>query len=248
MQRLLAPLSLPVTLAVLAGAALTVACSSTKGSASTGPESNVFVEPSEQLARQIELKAVESEFWGSEEEFVGLCDWFYEVGEPAYETLLDMASGSSVRAQFVSMSVFAIVGDRRLVQRFRDEVAVPEDPSLRMSYARALMHMGDFSEAPTLIAGLHDPNPRNRAMAHQSLERATNNEVPFNQAGSYEEREKTASIWRRWVAAHTDDPMLRAELEAAETSGGPGETPVDQAPTPITPPAQQSVGVTSAGR
>ncbi|MEC7232514.1 MAG: hypothetical protein VXZ39_02135 [Planctomycetota bacterium] len=216
MQRLLASLLRPVTVAGLAGAALAAACSSTQGSAPTGPRGAGFVEPSEQLARQIELKAVECEFWNTEEEFVGLCDWFYEVGEPSYESLLDMAAGPSMRARFVAMSAFAIIGDRRLVQRFRGEVPVPDDPSLRMSYARALIQMGDFSDVPVLIAGLHDPNPRNRAMAHQSLERATNNDVPFNAAGSREEREKTASIWRRWFAARTDDPLLRAELRAED--------------------------------
>ena len=218
MQRLLASLLRPSFAAGLAGAALTAACASTHGSAPTGPVGGVFVEPSEQLARQIELKAVECEFWSTEEDFVGLCDWFYEVGEPGYESLLDMAAGTSTRARFVAMSAFAIIGDRRLVQRFREEVPVPDEPSLHMSYARALMQMGDFSEVPVLIAGLHDPNPRNRAMAHQSLERATNNDVPFDPTGSREERETTASIWRRWFAARTDDPLLRAELRSGETS------------------------------
>ncbi|MEE2941488.1 MAG: hypothetical protein VX460_13960 [Planctomycetota bacterium] len=216
MQRLLHSLLRPVEVAGLAAAALAAACSSTQGVAPVALQGAGFVEPSEQLARQIELKAVECEFWSTEEDFVGLCDWFYEVGEPGYESLLDMAAGTSTRARFVAMSAFAIIADRRLVQRFREEVPAPEDPGLRMSYARALMQMGDFSEAPVLIAGLHDPNARNRAMAHQSLERATNNDVPFDAAGTREERERTASIWRRWFAARTDDPLLRAELQAGE--------------------------------
>lgn len=222
MQRLLSSLLRPVTVAGLAGAALAAACSSTQSSLAAEPSSGGFVEPSEQLARQIELKAVECEFWSTEEDFVALCDWFYEVGEPGYESLLDMAAGPSMRARFVAMSAFAIIGDRRLVQRFREEVPVPEDSAMRLSYARALLHMGDFREAPVLIAGLQDPNPRNRAMAHQSLERATNNDVAFNAAGTREERERTASIWRRWFAARTEDPLLRAELQAEEGAGSGG--------------------------
>lgn len=216
MKRLLASPLRPSNVAGVVGAALAAACASTHGYVPPGPTGGVFVEPSEQLARQIELKAVECEFWSTEEDFVGLCDWFYEVGEPGYESLLDMAAGTSTRARFVALSAFAIIADRRLVQRFREEVPVPEGASLHMSYARALMQMGDFSEVPVLIAGLHDPNPRNRAMAHQSLERATNNDVPFNATGSRAERESTASIWRRWFAARTDDPLLRAELQSEE--------------------------------
>lgn len=200
----------PLTLTALLGSfALAVGCSSTKGSASTAPSTVEFVQPSDQLARQIQVKAVEAEFWRTPDDFVRLSDWFYNVGEPAYETLLDMAAGPSHKASELALGVIAVLADQRLAPRLRAEVPVPEEGSLRLDYGRALLYMGDSEGAGILIAGLEDPSPEKRALAYQALERATNNGIPFSPQASEEERAEQVAVWRRWFAAHSSDPMLQ---------------------------------------
>lgn len=238
MQRISVLSTFTSCLALVALVTAGLGCSSTQGSASTDPEGVEFVAPSEQLGRQIDVKAVEAEFWRSLDDFVALGDWFHGVGEPAYEALIGMASGTSVKAQQVAMSVIASRADRRLLARFKSDVKRPTDPSQLMSYARALMAMGDFTEAPVLIDALDDPVPRTRALAHQALERATNNDIPFDPNGSAEVRAQTVSIWRRWFSAQTGDPLLEPEADEPAST----EVEIEVEPAEETPIVSSSAG------
>lgn len=169
-----------------------------------------WLEPSPQLASQIEVRSHEVEVISTLEDFVRLSDWFQNVGEPAYPKLLDMAQSRSRRSKEFALSVISAMADPRLLKPFKEQVMLParENANHRYEYARALLRMGDLQGAPILIEGLEDDEPMKRQLAYKALVRSTRNEIPFDANAPAEERVEAVTAWRDWYEKRTADPML----------------------------------------
>jgi len=201
------PLSLVVVFAPLALALPLGACSGGPTKASTSAVEDAsgadgrWLEPSPQLAHQIEVRANEAEFISTLDEFQELAEWFYSVGEPAYPTLLDMAASGSQRIREVGMAVVAMRADQRLLAPFKERVPVPEESeqAARYNYARALLAMNDLAGVPLLIEGLEDTNVVTRRQAHHELTRHLRDTgVPFDPSADPVVRAEQVQAWRDW--------------------------------------------------
>ncbi|MEM1449796.1 MAG: hypothetical protein AAF957_02260 [Planctomycetota bacterium] len=200
-------------LALTAFLSVATACSSTKGSASSNAEYGVWTEPTADLARQIEQRAMRVSVIASPSEFVELSDWFQTIGEPAYPRLLEMVEIGDMRQRSFALSVISALRDRRLVAPLK---AVMPEKALeiqthRYEYARALATMGDYEMLPALIDGLQDDDHFLRALANQTLREVTNNDVPYEATAPREERQIAVEAWKSWYQTQQEDALLQRD-------------------------------------
>ncbi|MEM9383165.1 MAG: hypothetical protein AAGB93_24665, partial [Planctomycetota bacterium] len=143
------------------------ACSSTKSRSGSNGDYGVWTEPTADLARQIELRAMRVSVIASPDEYVELSDWFQSVGEPAYPRLLEMIDTGDMRQRSFALSMMYGLRDRRLVEPLKAVMPAEalEVQGHRYEYARALAAMGDFEMLPELIDGLQDDDRMVRGLA-----------------------------------------------------------------------------------
>lgn len=213
---LLAPLRTTLgLLALTPPLVLATSCASTKASASGDAEvtSTEWVEAAPDLQLQIDTRAMQVAVMASPDEFVELSDWFQGVGEPAYPALLEMIESGEKRERSFALSVVSATADRRLLEPVKEAMPVSalKDEQHSYEYARALARMGDYSELPTLIAGLQDKDRYTRALANETLKEVTNNQIGYSPDASAEERQKAVEAWLAWWEAQQQDVLLQSE-------------------------------------
>ena len=198
---------LSVSALVLGGLASCAAPHTTSASLSATD----WLEPSADLQRQIDQKAIEVSTCQDRYTWVGLSDWFQSVGEPAYGKLLEMVEFGDPRQRSTALCVIAAMQDRRLLQPMRDAMPASalESESTRREYARALAKLGDFSELPVLIEAMRDSNPEQFGLAHRALEEVTNTDIKVSATSTPEERERIVQAWMTWWTDHQADFLLR---------------------------------------
>jgi len=199
-------------LALTAPLALTASCSSTKGSVDTGltEVSSEWVQPTETDQRLINVRAMEVSVINSEDGYVELSDWFQSRGDQVYPKLLEMVATGDTRQRSFSLSVIAALRDQRLAMPLR--AAMPESAldskGHGYEYARALASMGDFSRLPLLIDGLQDDDIYTRALANDTLQKATRNAIPFKANATAEVRQEAVDAWMLWWERQQADELL----------------------------------------
>jgi len=197
-----------LSLALLAGC-VTDGKSGTRTRASEPEGAGEFAQPTEQLARQIEAHARTVRQSRDLTVFSREAEWFTEVGEAAYPTLLSLASDADVRIASFGLATVAAQRDPRLLAPLKQAVAEPEVGPLRLEYARALLALGDFSRCEVLIDALESEDVRVRGSALKALRDATGETQGFQPQGAPADRAAAVARWRAWWTARAADPHLR---------------------------------------
>jgi len=199
-------------LALTAPLALTASCSTTKGATATGltEVTSEWVQPTDSDQRKINVRAMEVSVINSTEAYVELSDWFQSKGEQVYPKLLEMVETGDTRQRSFSLSVISALRDARLAEPLHD--AMPESALKSKGhgyeYARALAAMGDYSMLPVLIEGLQDDDQYTRALANDTLQKATRNAIPFNANATPDERQIAVDAWMLWWERQQTDELL----------------------------------------
>lgn len=206
--------SLAATALLLALGLLAGGCAATGSGAQA--ESAVpggpWLVPSPLLAQQLEDEARRLP-WTHGIEHLEQIRWFASVGEPAYPTLLELAADEREHVAAAALAALGATHDRRLVEHLRavpwpgsEEQPVSED--LRLERARTLVRLGDWSEMPTLIAGLTSERLRTRALCDQALYEATRQRFGYDPRAAETEREKAVRAWENWWLSRTGEGLL----------------------------------------
>ncbi|MDX1944384.1 MAG: PQQ-binding-like beta-propeller repeat protein [Pirellulaceae bacterium] len=104
----------------------------------------------------------------------------------------------------------------RTLARLAPEDARPElkklqaggDDRLRLASARALANLGERDVLDTLVALLESGLPRVRARSHQTLRALTGQQINFTPEGKPEDRAKTVTAWKDWLAANSTAKLV----------------------------------------
>lgn len=193
----------------LAAAGLLVSCVSTGGSPRHPVADGPWIAASPVLQQQIDDEAKRLP-WTHGFERMEQIRWFASLGEPGYATLLELARDPR---DDVAASAFAALGatlDNRLVPYVR-EIPVPAGEAhadLALERARALVRLGDWSEVPTLIAGLRDERLYTRSLCHDALIEATHEDKGFDPRATVEAREAAVARWEQWWRDRSADGLL----------------------------------------
>jgi hypothetical protein len=167
-----------------------------------------WVEPTEDLAREIDRHVRSVRAGRSMDVYAREAEWFGGVGEPAYGALLELAGDVDVRIASFGLATLAAQRDSRLLAPLRAAVPQPADGPLRLEYARTLVALGDWSEVPTLLDALTSEDVRVRGSAFKALREATGEAHGFHPQASAEERAAAVERWRTWWTARASDPRL----------------------------------------
>ncbi len=135
--------------------------------------------------------------------------WFASVGEPAYDTLLELAGDPRDDVAASALAALGATMDRRLVPYLRDLPWGPErNPDLRLERARSLVRLGDWSEIPTLIHGLSDDRVYTRSLCDEALREATHEDLGFDPRASEDKRQHAIDLWREWWLSRNGEGLL----------------------------------------
>ncbi len=183
---------------------VTVGPDSGKQKANLGP----WVEASPGLQQKIESQAQRLP-WSHGMDRVELIQWFASVGEPAYETLLNLVLDPRPDVSGAALAALGATRDSRLVQPLRD-LPWPEadSPDLALERARTLLRLGDWSMVPLLMKGLEDQRLMTRALCGQALYESTHERFDFDPNGTEEERAASVQRWQAWWHARQTDPLM----------------------------------------
>lgn len=195
--------ALPLVTAALLGASCVT-------DAPTRASEAEFVEPSDQLARDIEAHARSVRIGRDLETFAREAEWFREVGEPAYPTLLELAGDADVRVASFGLATISAQRDPRLLAPLKEVVAEPAEGALRFEYARALVLLGDWSRVDLIIEALESEDVRVRGSALKALRDATGETLGFHPKGTPSDRATAVARWRAWAKERAADPALRS--------------------------------------
>lgn len=216
---------------------LASACASTKSSVGSEPDKSPWLEPSPQLREQID-DAAQRLPWTHGLERVELIHWFAQVGEPAYPTLLSMASDVRRDVAGAALAALGATRDSRLVVPLRATTKQrPQDADLALERARTLLRLGDWEAVPALIEGLGDDRLMTRALSIQALFEATHERFGYDARATIEERAPALERWKQWWAERSNDILLQT---------APGGTPGASA-TPGTNGASSNTGSGTSG-
>lgn len=197
-------LTLAVVVAALAG------CRSTGESSQQEPTSEWLL-PSPILAQQIQDEAARLP-WTHGFERLEQIRWFALVGEPAYETMLELASDPRDDVASAALAALGETVDRRLVPHIH-RLPWSEDRKqgdLGLERARTLLRLGDWSEIPTLVHGLRDARLYTRSLCIQALELATGQSFGFDPRGALDDRARAIDSWEVWWRSRTGEGLLGA--------------------------------------
>lgn len=194
--------ALALLVAALAG------CRSNGDPAPQGPTSD-WLMPSPILAQQIQDEA-ERLPWTHGFERLEQIRWFALVGEPAYDTMLELAADPRDDVASAALAAMGETMDRRLVPYIHrlpwDEERQQGD--LGLERARTLLRLGDWSEIPTLIKGLSDSRLYTRSLCIQALELATGQSFGFDPRGNLDDRARAIDSWQVWWRSRTGEGLL----------------------------------------
>lgn len=195
-----------------------LACSSSperpaKASARPKPEEMTWIQASPNLEREIEQHIAQVPYLQKPDDFLREVDWFVRVGEPAYETLLDVVRDPDPKVAGFALTVFAAKGDARVVPHLASipwpEGGTQEQNQLRYERARCHVKLGDWEPMSILVEGLDDENLWNRAQCFKALRDETG--VTFDYHPRLEGAEREASLvrWRAWLVERNLDPLQK---------------------------------------
>jgi hypothetical protein len=191
---------------------LASACASTDGeTVVAGQKVGQWLPPSPILRQQIEDEA-ERLPWRHGVERLEAIRWFASVGEPAYPTLLKLATDGRDDVAASALAALGATGDSRLAQPLR-LIPWPQDRfrgDLGLELARTLVRLGDWSQMPKLIAGLRDERVYTRSLCAKSLTEATGDSRGFDPRGDEAARERAVERWEAWWLARTGEGLLES--------------------------------------
>lgn len=173
-----------------------------------------WLRPSPYLALELEENAARLP-WTHGAERIDLVRWFAGAGEPAYETLLQLALDARADVAGSALAALGSTRDERLVPYVRELAWSGEVPlNLRLERARALLMLGDWSEIPLLVDALEADDLSTRALAGYALYRATGDRRGFNPRDEAEVRAESVRRWRAWWREREDEGILASRDEA----------------------------------
>jgi hypothetical protein len=170
-----------------------------------------WLKPSPILAQQIQDEA-ERLPWTSGFERLEQIRWFASVGEPAYSTLLQLATDPRDDVAAAALASLGATADRRLVPAIR-ALSWPssrQGGDLGLERARALLRLGDWSEMPRLITGLRDERLYTRALCLEALREATRQDLSYDPRAEASVRENAVLEWESWWAKRSSEGLLKA--------------------------------------
>lgn len=138
--------------------------------------------------------------------------WFASVGEPAYDTLLELAVDPRDDVAAAALAALGATIDRRLVPYIR-KLGWPQsrlESDLGLERARTLVRLGDWSEIPVLISGLGDERLYTRSLCLDALREATHETMDFDPRAEQTEREKGIARWETWWSERSSEGMIPA--------------------------------------
>ncbi len=195
---------LPFCLLALASC-VTVGDKPAANKANMGP----WIQASPSLKIEIEESAKRLP-WTHGIERVELIQWFAQVGEPSYETLLELVKDPREDVACAALAALGATRDGRLVDSLR---AIPwpevDNSDLALERARTLLKLGDWSMLGQLIAGLEDERVYVRGLCIKALNEATHESFEFDPKGTVEARAASVQSWDAWWSQRKADPMRR---------------------------------------
>ena len=192
----------------IASVALAAGCATTSSSTGLAGE-DFWLEPSPALAMDIESHAQRLPWTNRLEDKVALIDWFGRVGEPAYPTLLALATDPRPEVAGMALASLGRTRDPRLVAHLRKlDWPTEVDSDLSLERARALLQLGDWSQIPILIEGLRDERFYTRAVCIRTLSLETHERLGYDARAPEEEREQAVCNWESWWGSRGEDPFL----------------------------------------
>ena len=184
-----------------------VACSGTRASQSSGGSSgsqvkedaSQWLEPTPQLQTEMDMMRERMPWIKGPEESQDMIEWWTQLGEPGYATLLEIAQDPKAKVADLAYAALAGSRDKRLVSSLR-EIPWDETSPQRLQYSRARTHLrlGDWSHIDVLIKGLRDESEFSRAYCAQILKTATNNDFGYQYNAPVEERAAAVEKWEAW--------------------------------------------------
>lgn len=201
MRRLL----LCLTLLSLASASCVTVGPDEPKQANLGP----WVEASPQLQEKITSQAQRLP-WSHGMDRVELIQWFASVGEPAYDTLLNLVLDPRPDVAGAALAALGATRDSRLVEPLRDlPWPASDSPELALERARTLLRLGDWSMVPLLMKGLEHDQVMTRALCCQALYEATHERFDYDPNGTEEARAASVERWKAWWYARQSDPLMQ---------------------------------------
>lgn len=198
--------------AVLLGAACVLsACRTSRAPTNHEVHDGPWLMPSPILQEQLEDEAQRLP-WTHGFERLEQIRWFALVGEPAYETLLELALDPRQDVASAALAALGETNDRRLVP-FIHRLDWSEERlsgDLGLERARTLLRLGDWSEIPTLIAGLSDERLYTRSLCLEALKGATGQTLGYDPRAEVVDRDRAVDSWRVWWNARAGEGLLGA--------------------------------------
>ena len=196
------------TLPALACLVFAASCGSTKEAKSQELDQGRWLAPSLLLKQQLDDEAARLPYTRGIERIEQI-RWFASIGEPAYETLLEMIADPREEVASAAFAALGATGDRRLVDPLReaDWQADTRGSDLKLERARTMVRLGDWSEIPTLISGLEDERVYVRGLAIEALAEATGETLSFDARSDSTSREIAVDRWERWWLKYSGDPL-----------------------------------------
>jgi len=189
---------------LFASTVLTAGCASSSSKSSASP----WLRPSPTLRQQIADQITRLP-WTHGLERVEQIAWLADIGEPAYEQLLELCEDPRPDVAASAAAALGATRDSRLVESVRAvRWTAPEDRSLTFERARCLVRLGDWSQVGVLIGGLESDDPWARAWCLSALREVTGQDLGFDPQGSPEQRERAAAQWRRWYESRAGEGIL----------------------------------------
>jgi HEAT repeat protein len=195
-------LALALSLSVVTG------CSTTKNASTSDLSETRWVRASPILEQQLR-DAAEQLPWAKGLQKLELIRYFANVGEPAYDLLVELAQDPSTAVATSAYSAMGASRDGRLVEEIHKIDWNPAEATqdLRLERARTLARLGDWSTLPELIRGLEDDRLYTRALCDQALREITKERINFDPRGEIVDRELAIQAWERWWLKYSGKPM-----------------------------------------
>ena len=208
----LGPFGIACLLALVAASAAGCASTNQKtGTPGVRVSKSKWIRPSPILRQQIEDEA-ERLPWTHGFERLEQIRWFASVGEPGYETLLELAVDERDDVAAAALAALGATLDKRLVEPIRklewSEERLGSD--LILERARALLRLGDWSNIPALIEGLKDERLYTRALCLEALTETTHETHNYDPRAEPNDRKAAIERWERWWSSRSRDYLLSA--------------------------------------
>ena len=86
------------------------------------------------------------------------------------------------------------------------------DDRVKLAASRGLLDLGERSPLPVLVALLESENPRVRQYSHETLRALSSQQIGFASEAPAEDRAKTVTQWKEWLAASGEKATLKTPL------------------------------------